>query len=313
MKKIIKNLSAFLFFCILCICLMLYPANCLVYSLTGLNLWFQKMIPALFPFMVLSGIMIRMNLTSKFSSFLKPLFYPLFKINNDGLFAIVAGFLFGFPMGARIIADLYGRNRLSKSEASYLLTFCNNIGPIYFLSFVLPTIRLQAVLPYLIGMYGLPFAYGILLRRTLYKNQITASDNCKPSGHTAPAVKAVGFLQALDDSIVSGLDGISKLGGYMIFFNLLNILPNILLPGLKYAAIINALLEITSGINIMGDSNPLAVLLILPFGGLSCIAQTYGVIKETDLSISQYVLHKLILTGLTGIYYIILLSRFSPA
>lgn len=43
--------------------LLRYPALSLEYASTGLNLWFTKMVPTLLPFMILSGIMIRMNLT----------------------------------------------------------------------------------------------------------------------------------------------------------------------------------------------------------------------------------------------------------
>ena len=56
-----------------------------------------------------------------------------------------------------------------------------------------------------------------------------------------------------DDSIVSGLIGIGKLGGYMVFFNLLNIL---FLPFSSlsdgFLALCNCLLEITSGISRVG-------------------------------------------------------------
>ena len=43
--------------------ILLFPADCLSFALKGLNLWFERMIPTLFPFMVLSGIIIRMDLT----------------------------------------------------------------------------------------------------------------------------------------------------------------------------------------------------------------------------------------------------------
>ena len=36
--------------------------------------------------------------------------------------------------------------------------------------------------------------------------------------------------------------------------------------------------------------------VLLPFGGLSCIAQTYSMIRETDLSLGNYVAHKVVQT-----------------
>ena len=66
MKKVFDSFTQMLYtlLAVYLIWLLLrYPAKSLVYASTGLMLWFQKMIPTLLPFMILSGIMIRMNLT----------------------------------------------------------------------------------------------------------------------------------------------------------------------------------------------------------------------------------------------------------
>jgi len=283
-----------------------FPSDCLPLALRGLNLWFERMIPTLFPFMVLSGIIIRMNLTDAFVKVLKPVLAPVFRVNGACLYGMVIGFLCGFPMGAHVAAQLYGEKRISKKEASFLLSFCNNIGPVYFLSFVLPTLSLKASFPLLFGMYGLPLLYGMFLRYTMFAGLI--GDQGSPGPHKAP----LALLKALDESVFHSLYSIAKLGGYMIFFNLLFILPVLaarfwgITPGPSelFTGGIGALLEITGGIGILGDKAPYLVLCILPFGGLSCIAQTYSMIKDTDLSIREYVMHKMILTAITVIYYV---------
>ena len=211
-------------------------------------------------------------------------------------------------MGAHVTAQLYEKKQISKAEASLLLAFCNNIGPVYFLSFVLPTLSLGKVLPFLFGMYGLPFLYGLFLRYILYADQISLN-NCRP--HTKDS--SIPLMQALDESIFSSLYSIAKLGGYMIFFNLLFILPSLLSKYLHLGkelshlltGSVGCLLEITGGIGLTGGRAPLFVLCVLPFGGLSCIAQTYSMIKDTDLSITEYVMHKMILTAITVFYYLL--------
>ncbi len=258
--------------------------------------------------MILTGIMIRLNLTESFVRVLTPVLKPLLSVSLNGIYALVIGFLCGFPMGAKVIADLLSRGKLSQKEAQFLLAFCNNIGPIYFMSFVLPVLGLQKRIPYVFGMYGLPFLYGILLRYTLYKNMNPAEKRPPMVLSSAEVKETDTLLDALDDSIMSGLYGISKLGGYMILFNLLNLIPqfflyNKYLFGIHLCALINCLLEITSGISRMGSSAPLAVLLILPFGGFSCIAQTYSMIKDTALSLKSYIMHKLALSAVTAVYY----------
>ena len=310
---------------ILLICLLLtHPQDSLTLSLTGLQLWMNKMIPSLLPFMILSGIMIRLQLTGHFVKLLSPVLTPLLRIDPNGIYVVVMGFLCGFPMGAKVIADLYTSSKLSRKEASFLLSFCNNIGPVYFISFVLPTLGLSLRLPYLLGMYALPFCYGLILRYTLYRSAFAYSIHPRLPAHqlgkilsAAQSTTRISLLDAVDDSILSGLYSISRLGGYMILFNILNLIPLVFLPNSSGnnpgpAAVAGCFLEITAGISRIGSSSPLLILLILPFGGLSCIAQTYSMIKDTDLSLQHYILHKLVLTGLTALYYL-LWSLFAPS
>lgn len=292
----------------LTIVILSFPADCLSFSLNGLNLWFERMIPTLFPFMVLSGIIIRMNLTGSFVKILNPILGKLFRLSPSCIYGIIIGFLCGFPMGAHVTAQLYEKKQISKAEASLLLAFCNNIGPVYFLSFVLPTLSLGKVLPFLFGMYGLPFLYGLFLRYILYADQISLN-SCRTYNRDS----SIPLMQALDESIFSSLYSIAKLGGYMIFFNLLFILPSLLSKYLYLGkelshlltGSVGCLLEITGGIGLIGNRAPLFVLCVLPFGGLSCIAQTYSMIKDTDLSITEYVMHKMILTAITVFYYLL--------
>ncbi len=286
---------------ILTVVILLYPSVCLYYALNGLNLWFQKMIPALFPFMVLSGIMIRMNLTDAFTKLLTPVLKPLFHVNANCIYGIVIGFLCGFPMGAHVSADLYERNRINKKEAEFLLAFCNNIGPVYFISFALPTIGISSTLPALIGMYGIPLLYGLFLRYIIYKNDIY--EHYIP---TDKQIQPLNFLEALDESIMASLNSITKLGGYMIIFNLLNVLPHLCISQSEVKSIFGCLLEITGGLLILGKQNSQAGLFMLSLGGLSCIAQTYSMIKNTDLSLKKYIIHKLVISALCSVYYLFL-------
>lgn len=296
-------LSTTVVFC-LTVLILLYPAHCLYFACNGLNLWFQKMIPALFPFMVLSGIMIRMNLTNSFVKLLKPAFVPVFQVSSHCIYTILIGFLCGFPMGAHVTAQLYERNRLSKKEAEFLLAFCNNIGPVYFLSFALPTIGITQKLPALFGMYGLPLFYGLFLRYTIYRKAFAQKEPLPEDRESG-----ISFLQALDESVMSSLTGITKLGGYMIVFNLLNIVPSLLLKDETVKAVIGCILEITGGLKALGEKSPFFALCLLPFGGLSCIAQTYSMIKDTDLSLKNYVFHKLFLTVFSFFYYFFLVGK----
>ncbi len=236
---------------------------------------------------------------------------------------MMLGFLCGFPMGAKVTSELLERGMLTEKEASYLLAFCNNIGPVYFCSFVLPLLGRRLTLPYLFGMYGIPLLYGLLLRHTVFrdslqaenasrgrKQQIHLSELHACSSENGALPFGLKLLEALDDSIVSSLQSILTLGGYMVLFDLMNLLPHLLSGRSPFLAA--PLLEITGGLSLLGGGLPLYSLLALSFGGLSCMAQTYSCIKGTGLSMGSYVRHKVILTLLNGCFYLCWLL-LSPA
>ena len=43
----------------------------------------------------------------------------------------------------------------------------------------------------------------------------------------------------------------------------------------------------------------------MSLGGLSCIAQTYSCIGHTDLSVSDYIKHKVVLTVGNALFYLL--------
>lgn len=327
----LKKLIYTIFFLLLTVLILTNPQKSMYYALNGLNLWFTKMIPSLLPFMILSGIMVRLGLTEGFASLIHPILAPVWKVRKNVTYAMIMGFLCGFPMGARVTCDLLERKLITEKEANFLLAFCNNIGPVYFTSFVLLLLERKMVIPYLFGMYGLPFLYGLFLRHIVYRQISSAGSLQKRRKGVSPApvlnselsaasVQAsrdpYSLLEQIDDSITTSIQGILSLGGYMILFNLFNLVPVCLVDILlsfsnngsqlflkALPSLIAPILEITGGLGILGARMPLYSLLLLPFGGLSCIAQTYSIIRRSGLSIHTYVYHKLILTGITVVYY----------
>lgn len=308
------NLLSILFI-ILVFCILTNSKLSLSYTALGLELWFQKMIPTLLPFMILSGIMVRLKLTEKISMLAYPVIRPVFRVRKNVCYAMLMGFLCGFPMGAKVVDDLYSREMITKREAEYLLSFCNNIGPVYFCGFVLPLLGRKLVFPYLFGMYGIPLLYGLALRYTLFRdldNEVSLYHNRKSSQQytkiltacesTRKQNSAERLLEAINSSIHSSVQSILMLGGYMILFNLLNLLPHLLLG--QPPVLLAPLLEITGGLNLLKAALPLYSLLALSFGGISCITQTYSCIGQSDLSITHYIVHKTVLTLLNSLFYL---------
>ncbi|MBR1852233.1 MAG: hypothetical protein IJ794_03505 [Lachnospiraceae bacterium] len=316
-----RKLLTLILFLFLTFCILTNPALSLSFAGNGLVLWYDKMIPALLPFMILSGTLIRMGLTEGFTTLVYPLVGPIYRVSRNVCYVMLMGFMCGFPMGAKCVSDLYLRGGLTKREAAYLLAFCNNIGPVYFVSFALPVIGCNKLVLPLLGMYGLPLLYGFFLRYTSYcdldycklihyDGSIESAQNVRTM-HSAQNSQPLQHMQnsqsllpALDEAIHASIQSMLMLGGYMILFNLLMLVPY--LYGKRWFPYLAPILEITGGLAVLENSLPIYSLILLPFGGLSCIAQTYTCMKDTDLPLWDYVQHKLLLTAITACYYLFL-------
>lgn len=291
--------------------ILMFPKDAMTYAATGLTLWFDNMVPALFPFMVISSLVIRLDIAPCIVSFLHPLLKGIFRSNSYCEYAIVMGFLCGYPMGAVIIKDLLAEGKITTPQADYLLSFCNNIGPVFFATIVLPVFNKTLYPVLLFGMYGIPLLYGIFLRFFAYKNAFpventNVSYKQKLNDKNAENNFFAAFSAALNQAVSSSL----FLGACMIFFNMLRFLPaKFLNTSLPAQTLISWLLETNGAIKCTGllyQSNELIALLMLPLlsiGGLSCICQTAGILHTTPCNLPKHFLHK----GIQAFLWLILM------
>ena len=125
--------------------MLLFPETVFRGACDGLLLWYQILIPTLFPYLIVTGLLLKTDGAAIVSRLLFRPFHLLFGTSFYGSFAVLSGFLCGYPMGAKIIADLLLQGKISLEEASYLLSFCNNASPSFVITFlVLNTIHQKA-------------------------------------------------------------------------------------------------------------------------------------------------------------------------
>ena len=89
----------------------------------GLTLCAKTMIPSLFPFMVLSELLVQSS--GEIGRLPARILRPIFGVSGAGACALTLGWLCGFPVGARAAAACYREGRMSERELCYVLCFCN--------------------------------------------------------------------------------------------------------------------------------------------------------------------------------------------
>ena len=274
----------------------------------GLLLWFQIVLPTLLPFFILTNVMIQSNSIQYISNVCHPLFHRIFRVSSNGSFAILAGFLCGYPVGSKVTADLLHTNRISIKEANYLLSFCNNTSPAFITSYIVlqQLCEPDLLLPSLGILYLSPILCSFIFRKYYKVRSMPASQ--------AANDKSICFsFEMLDDSIMNSFENITKVGGYIILFSIL------LYFGRQFSfAPILSVLEITSGIPlILRTSNNfllqyVSIMALTSLGGFCAIAQTYSMVANTKLSIIPYIIEKLIttlVTSLLTLLYVMIILR----
>jgi len=268
---------------------------------TGLNLWFNSIVPSLLPFLIFSNLLFEADAVPYLTALISPLFGRLFKTSQDGSFAILSGFLCGFPMGSKSCLELVKRQKIKKEEAAYLVSFCNNASPAFVVSFLCNGIfaeEKQLALPIILSLYSAPLLTGILLRFLLKNDADTCSQKNNSSLHK---IESVFQFQYLDHAIMNAFETIVRLGGYITFFAVLSafIQSARLLP-VPLRLFLTAIIELTTGASLLGKMNValkfrvMAVCACVSFGSLSGFAQSYTLLKEGGIPARYYLLGKLI-------------------
>ena len=274
--------------------------------LKALTQWYETMIPALFPMMLLSSILVDTGFAGKLGGLVNKILRHFLHTSDNGCYCLITGFLFGFPMGAKTTADMLRKHGITMEEASYLLTFINCIGPMYTIQLTHRLFPEHALWKLLIGLYGLPFLYGILYRVILQR--IHKEQGQKVSDIAVRTKPTYTLLDALYESVPKCGKSILMLGGYMILFQTFFVTLKQLLFSISITSNkLYPLLEITGGLFLQPQNTPLSDILFWnTWGGACCMLQTYSFIKPVGISMKKYLFHKTILALLAYIVGIIL-------
>lgn len=304
----LQSISIILLFLIM----FLFPAAAFEGAGKGLLLWSDSIFPTLFPLMIISSLIVQTNTLLFISKIFGPLFKHLFHASEHGVFAVIGGYLCGYPMGAKITAELIDSKKISSEEGAYLLSFCNNTSPIFVLNFVLINkIQInQLVVPGMIIFLLSPIIsshmfYFFYHKKRLIKHKESMEFSSQNNSH---------FFEILDHSIMKSIESIVQVGGYIICFSILTTLLNTALPTNSIIKLfIISLLEISNGISIITAITDNAefcwifALALASFGGICACLQTNCMIKGRKIPMTTYIIEKLItsiVTSLLAFFYL---------
>ena len=120
----VKNLARSIIIVGTMLVLILNSSACIAGCSKGIELCIKSVIPALFPFLILSPLF-----TSSMCFKLPHWLHEALKIPDGGDNLWITGCLGGYPVGAQCIAQAAESGQISKHDARRLMAFCCNCGP----------------------------------------------------------------------------------------------------------------------------------------------------------------------------------------
>lgn len=276
----------------------------------SLNIWVKNIAPSLFPFFVLTDILISYNFTKYLPKQFINFFSQLFNIKKEAVLVFFLSMISGFPSNAKNTKKLYDMNILNKEEAAHLLSFTHFSNPLFILGTVaiyfLHNKKLGIII--LLSHYLSNFIVGIIFRN----NNFNIDDN-----NTKKYNNNLFFGEIFANAIKSAIDTILLICGTLTCFLIIAaIIINRFNLNTTNEIIVKSLLEITIGLKELSmyniNSKYLVMIssFILSFGGLSVHMQVKSQLVGTNISYKPFFIGRiyqaLISVVLAYIFYLIL-------
>ncbi len=285
----------------------------------GLTLCARTVIPSLFPFMVISELLVRSGAGEAFGRLFSRVMRWLFGLSGAGVSALFLGSMCGFPVGARTAVSLYDRNIISKSECEHLLTFTNNPSSAFLITAVGVSLfgnRKLGVILY-ITVLGCSFAVGILARFFMrHKGETTEHPHFPIGLHP-------GGVEMFTSAVSGAATAMLTVCGYVIFFSAITGALGSMAAdrtgfGEVFYALLAGFLEMTGGISEASslarrESAIILTAAMAGWSGLSVHCQIMTLCGGRGLSFRPYLIAKATQGILCAAVMTLILRYMDPA
>lgn len=320
MKKIISSILIMTILLFLCIEILINSTKVMNSVIFSFDIWKSNIFPSLFPFFVISNLLIHYGFVEFVGELFKPIMQKLFKIKGEASFVFIMSMLSGFPSSAKYIKELLLNKTLSNEEATKLLMFTHFSNPL----FIIGTIGITFLHNKRVGLLIILSHYlgniiiGILVRnyhpsfsntnRISIKNAIIKMNNKRINNKNS-----LGSIisKAITDSINTLLLVLGTISLFLILSTIINdtfsfspitntIISGLLemTQGLKYISLLKISLRLKCAISCM----------IISFGGFSVHMQIKSIISETNIAYLPYFLSRIFHMIISFLLTIILYS-----
>jgi sporulation integral membrane protein YlbJ len=286
------------------------PVVALQSAREGLNLFLSVVLPSILPFMVCANLFIESGAAAAAGRVLNGLMRPLFACPGEAAFALTAGILSGYPMGARVALDLHEKKLINEDDAARTGILASCCGPVFMLGAIGA------------GLLGNPAAGWLIAASQYCAVLITGflfsigGNRSRGKTHAIAPQEGISVMAALGNSIKKTVDTLWAVGGYIILFSVVSallkhynafvIVDTLASPVLKLFKMEPTLaqplaigvIEMTNGCNAVASAAATlqnrcaAMAMLVSFGGLCIQAQSMLFLTGVKLSVWKFMLSK---------------------
>lgn len=321
-QKKYRNIIITVLCSLLIIEIILAPKNCINATIKGAELFFYKVFPSVFPFVVISNLIICFEGVHIYSKLLgNMLCYPI-RMPKQCTFVLLVSALCGYPLGAKYTCDLYEKNLIDFSTYERLISIASNAGPLFIIGSIGTSMLNNTYLGYLLlaANYSSCLIMGIILPNKISNNiKIFSNKYSKENINIGSAFK---------ESVENSIKTCFSIAGFIILFS---VIYTIIISNPLFKTFINSIsqifhikenliegfilgvIEMTNGCNFISMINVPIIYKIgfigffLGFSGFSIISQVYSFTAKSKLSIKKYIFRKflqgIISSGISLLFY----------
>ena len=271
----------------------------------GIDLSLGTLIPTLFPFIILSTLMVEQQIFDYIPKSLKRISRAVFDIDGSCLGVIVLSLIGGLPLGCKLISQLYEKGRISRCNGRRMALFCFCMGPAFTIGsvglFMLSSEKAGFILYASVVLSAMTI--GVLSRF------FEAEDNVylptKFSDSKQP------FSVSLVRSVSDGSKAMLNVCAWVIVFSCISKLTEVLPMDESARFFLGCISEVTNGAYLASGNMSLPIIAgIIGFGGLCGHCQVMPYIIKLHLKYKYFLVARIISGALSVIYCKFLLSFF---
>jgi len=310
-KTIITNIIIFFV-----IFYLLLNSKILVASISSsCNIFLSSLLPALFPYLFITEILINSNKITNLSLGIETLLSKMFKVPPNATSCIVVGFLLGYPNSAKYIAKLYSKKEIDYPLAKKLVSFTSNAN----MSYIIATIGLTIFKSFSIGIILLisHFLSAIIIGMFVssYNNNIIQQTKTNSNSFE----KIYSPFELLYISIYGTLKTLGFIFAYTIIFSLIPQLVFNLLPLSKtLEALTLGVFEISNGVkslsclNISLSLKLVLISFVLSFSSFMILTQIFSFIYTTKVKFKDLLKYKFLQGVVSSIITYVIMHFYTP-